>query len=447
MSKSSGEKESGKKKSGKKKSGKKKSGAKGAEGVALFIFRRDFRIAGNPAWNRCVRWCRERGCPACPCFVFSDRQIDPARNPYFSPPAYAFMRAALSELDSELGGRLSLFRVRGGLPDTALLDDLAGGRPVLAVFFNSDVTPFAVDRDAGIREWCRERGAHCGAGRAGEGYTFWPAGSVRTKSGDTVPKSFSAFYRYTAGREAPSEPSVRGMPDIRKIEAGPGFEATGLPDPVPVPESPSAEAALAAVRGGRFDRYGETRDDYALPTTRLSAHLKFGRVDPARALGAARERGVRELERQLLWREYYYHLAHGYPEILTAPNRHIRPDRQRVRWSPPDRRLASRWLEGETGEPLVDQAMRELARTGYLHNRLRMVVSSYFTKDLGMDWREGERLLATRLVDYDPAQNSGGWQSADAQLRGQSIKASTQMKRFGSVPPSPAPAARRPGKG
>jgi deoxyribodipyrimidine photo-lyase len=163
----------------------------------------------------------------------------------------------------------------------------------------------------------------------------------------------------------------------------------------------------------------------------MSVHLKFGTLDPVRVMGAARGRGIHELARQLLWREYYYHLCWGYPRVLTAPNSHIRPDRDRVSWSAVDGDAARRWLAGGTGDPLVDLAMRELRRSGYLHNRLRMVVSSYFVKDLGLDWREGERLFATMLVDYDPAQNSGGWQSADAQVPGQEIKSRTQARKYG----------------
>jgi deoxyribodipyrimidine photo-lyase len=301
------------------------------------------------------------------------------------------------------------------------------------VFYNSDVTPFAVERDSAISAWCEAKGVHCGGGEPGEGYTLWPAGSVLTKTTKTVPKSFSAFYRYTLKKHAPVEPPASSRPALKRIEAPPGTRATGLPGTVPLFDVPSKEEVMGKLESGDFDGYGDTRDDYSLPTTRLSTHMKFGRVSPAEVIRVSRERGVTALTRQLLWREYYYHLAHGYPGLLRSPNRHIRPDRQRVEWEPVDRKKARDWLEGRTGEPLVDQAMRELKRSGYLHNRLRMVVASYFTRDLGMDWREGERLFATRLVDYDPSQNSGGWQSIDAQLRGQEIKASTQLKKFGPV--------------
>lgn len=406
--------------------------------VALFLFRRDFRLDGNPAWERAVRWCRESRAALAPCFVFSDRQTDGGRNPYFSAPAYSAMVAALDDLDARrLGGRLSRFRVRDGRPDTDLLDAIAGdggAGPVRAVFFNSDVTPFAVARDAAVAEWCRDRGVHCDGGDPGEGYLLWPAGTIRTKSGGTVPKSFAAFQRYTEKKALPPRASAGRRPKLVRIEPpSRAFRPEGLPPAVDLAGVPGARAVMRDLRAGRFDDYGRTRDDYQLPTTRLSVHMKFGVLDPRAVMGVARERGIPELARQLLWREYYYHLAHGYPQVLTAPNAHIRPDRNKVRWKPVDASKADAWLEGRTGEPLVDQAMAELGRTGYLHNRLRMVVSSYFVRGLGLDWREGERLMATRLVDYDPAQNSGGWQAADAQLPGQEIKAATQLRKYGAL--------------
>lgn len=403
--------------------------------VALFVFRRDFRLSGNPAWARATQWCHEHKAALAPCFFFSDRQTDDGRNPYFSIPAYSAMVAALDALnEAKLKGRLSKMRVRGGKPDTALLDAIAAEHEVRAVFFNSDVTPFAVARDAAIADWCRENEVHCDGGEPGEGYLLWPAGTVRTKSGGTVPKSFTAFQRYTEKKTLVRQPNARRKPRLVHI-APPSraFEPTGLPPTAPLVDVPRAKAVMKALKSGQFDSYGRTRDDYQLPTTRLSVHMKFGVLDPVDVMAVARQRRIPELQRQLLWREFYYHLAHGYPSVLTAPNAHIRPDRNKVRWKPVDKAEADDWLEGRTGEPLVDQAMKELKRSGFLHNRLRMVVSSYFVRDLGLDWREGERLLATRLVDYDPAQNSGGWQAADAQVPGQEIKAATQLKKYGAL--------------
>lgn len=403
--------------------------------IAIMIFRRDFRLHGNPAWSRCLRWCSDNSAAAAPCFIFSDRQIDQSRNPYYSEKAYSAMRDALDDLDRSLNRKLSLFHARNGDPDTVVLRSICDSHDVGAVFFNSDVTPFARTRDESVALWCASKQIRCDGGAPGEGYTLWPAGSVLTKSKGTVPKSFSAFYSYTEKMPIPSRVSTENA-QVIKIDAS-------RPSSVPVPNilsgdsSPvSADATIDRLKRGEFDDYGSTRDDYKLRTTRMSVHLKFGLLDVADVMTVARRRGINDLVRQLLWREFYYHLAFGYPQLLTAPNAHVRPDRQKIKWSTPDNKKVNDWLKGETGQPLVDKAMKLLGETGYLHNRLRMVVASYFVRDMGMDWRVGERLFATKLIDYDPAQNSGGWQSMDAQRPKQEIKAATQMKKFG-MPPQP----------
>lgn len=393
------------------------------------MFRRDFRLHDNPGWKRCVEWSRGRGVPVCPAFVFSDRQIDAGLNPYFSPAAYSYMRGALEELREDLGGALFMYRVRDGRPDTDLLDAI-DPRPS-GVFFNRDVTPFARERDAGIEGWCAERGVHFDAGVDGEGYTLWRPGSVLT-AGGTVPRVFSVFL----ARVPAAPPPLRGPhgdADTASVSAPRRFLATGLP-PIVETRVPDHASAMAALTRGEYDSYGDTRDDYNAPTTMIGPALKFGRVSPRAFWMAASSRRVDALLRQIVWREYYYHLAWAYPAVLSGrSNAHIRPDRQRKQWPRPDARKLRSWAEGRTGDPLVDASMASLRETGHLHNRLRMVVASYLTKDLGVDWRAGERAMATMLVDYDPCQNSGGWQSIDAQAPGREIKSSAQMRKYGPL--------------
>lgn len=396
---------------------------------ALFVFRRDFRVHGNPAWSRCVSWCKSNGAAVCPCFIYSDKQVSPRSNDYFSAKCYSAMRRFLSDLSETLDNKLAFFHVKSR--DTDVIKALG----VDAVFFNRDVTPFARARDDSIRIWCESNGVHCDGGDPGEGYCAWPCGSILTKSGGTVPKTFSAFYRYTRARDLSGSDgdSPKLPPSMKRLACPKGFEPRP-PDPVEISLPPRARVA-------DFRDYGATRADYKLCTTRASVYLKFGVVDIRDFLGEVRRDGVPDLERQLLWREFYYHLAWGYPEVLASPNAHIRPDRQRVAWGRPDKAKLRRWREGSTGDRLVDDAMRSLHKTGWLHNRLRMVVASYLVRELGVDWRAGEREFARLLIDYDPSQNSGGWQAMDAQIPGQEIKASTQRRKFGPVPDE---CARRP---
>lgn len=391
--------------------------------IALFVFRRDFRTVSNPAWNRCVKWCQENNAKLAPCFLFSSNQTDARKNPYFSKKAFSAMRLFLHELNKELDGNLTeLQSIRGD--DIQSFTKIFEQNKVKAVFFNRDVTPYARDRDASLRELCERKGIECDWGDPGEGYLVWHAGLILTKSG-TIPKVFSAFYRYARDKDVVPPETVTISPILTRLSVPKGMEPMGLPVvDIEIPEIYPVSS---------HDDYGKTRNDYQIPTTRYSVYLKFGRLEVCKLVSDCRKRGNVELERQLIWREFYYHLVYGYRDILSkGKNLHIRPDREKVSWSSSKSKTES-WVKGETGEKLVDDAMKLLGKTGYIHNRLRMVVASYYTKVLKLDWRDGEKAMARMLIDYDPSQNSGGWQSMDAQVPGQEIKASTQLKKFGSV--------------
>jgi deoxyribodipyrimidine photo-lyase len=168
----------------------------------------------------------------------------------------------------------------------------------------------------------------------------------------------------------------------------------------------------------RIDRYAETRDFPALDgPSRLSVHLRFGTVSIRELARAARERsraGSRGAEvwlSELVWRDFYHQILYHHPHVVEGA---FRREYDAVRWERGAAAASSfaAWCEGRTGYPLVDAAMLELNQTGYMHNRLRMVTASFLTKDLGVDWREGERYFARQLNDFDLAANNGGWQWA-----------------------------------
>jgi deoxyribodipyrimidine photo-lyase len=145
-------------------------------------------------------------------------------------------------------------------------------------------------------------------------------------------------------------------------------------------------------------------------TTELSPHLKFGTVSPREVCWRSRDAHGQGhgIERELHWREFFLHLCHQFPQVYGRP---FRPEFEAVAWlnDPND---WERWVAGTTGYPIVDAGMRELAQTGSMHNRVRMIVASFLVKDLLIDWREGEAYFAQKLTDYDPAVNNGSWQWA-----------------------------------
>jgi deoxyribodipyrimidine photo-lyase len=186
---------------------------------------------------------------------------------------------------------------------------------------------------------------------------------------------------------------------------------------------------------GTFRAYPEIRDQPALAgTTSLSAHHKFGTVSVRETFAAlVRQLGpdAEPLTRQLYWRDFFTHLADAHPRVFGAA---FQERYDEVEWDDdPDRFEA--WCRGETGFPIVDAGMRQLNESGWMHNRVRMITASFLTKDLHLDWRQGERYFAQRLVDYDPAVNNGNWQwaastGADAQPYFRIFNPWSQQERY-----------------
>jgi deoxyribodipyrimidine photo-lyase len=187
--------------------------------------------------------------------------------------------------------------------------------------------------------------------------------------------------------------------------------------------------------------YAEKRDRMDLDgTSRLSPYLRFGLLSPRQCVDAAQEAlredrrladGARKWCDELVWREFYASILAAFPRVLAG---NFRRDLGRLRWSRSESAFAA-WQEGRTGYPVVDAGMRQLRATGWMHNRARMIVAGFLTKDLWIDWRWGERHFEHWLVDADPASNNGGWQwsastGTDAQPYFRIFNPLSQAKRF-----------------
>jgi deoxyribodipyrimidine photo-lyase len=179
-----------------------------------------------------------------------------------------------------------------------------------------------------------------------------------------------------------------------------------------------ARSRLDTFADTRIDAYKSERDFPAKPgTSQLSAYLAAGVISPRQCLHAALQSNQGEFEsgkvgavtwiNELLWREFYKHILVGYPRV--SRHRAFRPETEALAWRDAPEELAA-WQEARTGLPIIDAAMRQLLETGWMHNRLRMVVAMFLTKNLLIDWREGERFFMRHLIDGDLAANNGGWQ-------------------------------------
>jgi deoxyribodipyrimidine photo-lyase len=151
-------------------------------------------------------------------------------------------------------------------------------------------------------------------------------------------------------------------------------------------------------------QYSKTRDILSIPTSLLSPYIKFGCVSIREVFH--KFRNIKDLIRQLIWREFYMNILYAHPNVLGHA---MKPNYNKIRWKTNSKYLHA-WKNGTTGYPIVDAGMRQLNTSGYMHNRARLIVASFLTKTLLIDWREGEKYFAQKLVDYDPASNNGNWQ-------------------------------------
>lgn len=372
----------------------------------VFIFRRDLRLPDN------LGWMRVQDGPVLPVFIFKNDQIDEKENKYFSRNAMQFMVESLSDLRKELGGNLATFRATR---DTDVLEFLLKNHNLRSVTFNADFTPYARKRDEEIQKWCEDKGIACHAVHGD--YTLLPPGSLATQGG-TPFKVYTPFasaarrlLRPFPGPQSPRHKLVAGIRGNTTLESI-WKECVGKRNEN-VYVTGGRSHALRALRSSALGRsYEKRRNDVwdEASTTKMGAYLKFGCVSVREMY--MRVRNNPSLVDQLLWRDFYANVAFSFPHVLGGQVGRKNGDFRNSgnSWKTKPGKAFEDWKEGKTGVPLVDAGMRQLNATGYMHNRARMVAASYLTKDLGIDWREGERHFASQLVDYDPASNNGNWQ-------------------------------------
>lgn len=392
--------------------------------VCAFVFRRDFRVHDNTALFHALDYCKQHKLSLWPVFVFHETQVSPERNGYYSDRCFRFLMHALHHLMNDQIPLDFVYCKHDECEPDVLLRVLKKSKRVLsAVFFNKDLTPYAKRRDALLVERLKPTGVHVGAY---EDYTVFPMNTVLNKSGKPY-LVFTPFYN-TIHKRAPPPPVFSAAAAAAAAEMiRPNGGVAGMPAALralfvsdPTVTRAWVQKHVLDESNKRFERYAETRDQMGLEraTTRIGPYLKFGLVSTREALRAfVKHYGPKhELVKQLYWREFYYITHDAFPRMLRGQvsDKHKNADYnpkvlKGKRWNTSTADF-DRWSSGNTGVELVDAAMRQLNETGYMHNRGRMVVASYLVKDLGIDWRKGERYFATRLTDYDPCQNNSGWQ-------------------------------------
>ncbi len=407
---------------------------------ALMWFRRDLRLDDNAALFHALKSARRVHAT----FVFDRVILDELQaEGLHTDRRVDFIARSLAELDlllREHGGALIVRHGNASEEIPRLAEELR----VDAVFANHDYEPYAIERDTQAAERLRAAGRTL---HTFKDQVIFERDEVLTGAG----KPFSVFTPYkNAWLKTLTPFHLRAYP-VRKYVAAfaePPF-ATSLPaladigfgrsdlDQLKVPIAMSGARQLFDDFKARIDRYQDARDYPAVRgPSYLSVHLRFGTVSIRELARFAHERsakspGAATWLAELIWRDFYHQILYHHPQVVTHA---FKPEYDRIRWED-DRDLFAAWCEGRTGYPLVDAAMAQINQTGYMHNRLRMVVASFLTKDLGIDWRWGEHYFARRLIDFDLAANNGGWQWAassgcDAQPYFRIFNPISQSERF-----------------
>ena len=378
--------------------------------TCLLWYRRDLRLHDHPALSA-ARHAYEQVVPV---FVLDDALLN---GRFSSASRTQFMLGCLSALDDELRRRGSGLVIRTGAPEQ-ILPALATEAGAEAVLWTSDVSPYARGRDRRVTEALKEAGVR--AEPHGGNYIV-DVSKPRTQAGDPY-HVFSPFFRTWQGTERrpvhraptalPVLPAKLSKGKLPHSAADLGITGETVPDPITEPGEPAARRALERWLSNGISDYAQGQDRMDLEgTSRLSPYLRWGCLSAREAEERALRRGAGGSGagawiRQLGWRDFYAHV------LLMWPGNARQEFQERMRglkWNAPEEHLPA-WQRGETGYPLVDAGMRELASTGWMHNRVRLVVGSFLTKDLHVDWREGERWFERLLLDGEPAQNNGNWQ-------------------------------------
>ncbi len=414
----------------------------------LMWFRTDLRTRDNPALHEAAARAT-KGLVALYVISPSDwRRHDDA------PVKIDLTLRTLRELSRELESRNIALLVRTAhryedIPGLVL--DTAQQHNCTALHFNRDYEVHERERDEQTCALFTNAGL---AAHASDGAVVLPPGDVLTNDGNfyTVYSPFKRKWREVF--DSLSAPGASGpLPLCKQQEEivgkpGPipatidGFESTVDPQLWPAGEA-HAKRRLDAFLNGRVTNYKDQRDIPGVNgTSTLSPYLAVGAVSPRQLIHAAMERnggrhdrgdeGIVKWIEEIVWREFYKHLLFGVPRL--SRHRPLQLETEKIRWNDNDAHFNA-WTQGRTGYPMVDAAMRQLTSRGWMHNRARMIVASFFTKDLFLDWRKGEAWFMRHLVDGDLANNNGGWQwsasvGADAQPYFRVFNPTSQGERF-----------------
>jgi deoxyribodipyrimidine photo-lyase len=385
--------------------------------MIIHWFRRDLRLNDNTALAAAAH---DSGGAVAPVFVLDDAIL---QGRWTSPNRTAFLLACLNALDADLRAQGSRLIVRRGNPQT-VLPQLVSDLGASGVYWNHDYTPYAIRRDTALKTSLRDAGF---SAQSFKDAVIFEMNEVATQQGRpyTVYTPYArSWRRLLEERGAPTQaaPQLTYSAEQRQALADhaqplPTLADLGMSTAITLPAAGETAAQeqlqrFVSARSG-LAAYADRRNLMGeAGTSRLSPQLRLGTLSVRHCVQMARTQaagaGADAWIGELIWRDFYVQVLYHHPHVLSGAFKPLYND---LAWEN-DPALFEAWKAGRTGYPVVDAAMRQLTQEGWMHNRARMIVASFLTKDLLIDWRWGETHFMQQLLDGDPAANNGGWQWA-----------------------------------
>ncbi len=400
---------------------------------ALVWMRRDLRVQDHRALYEATHQSEK----VLPVFVIDETIVGKLPK---NDRRITFLQKSLDEVAEALEKQGSRLLVVHGDP-VEKIPELARKLKVQAVFTANDYEPYAKKRDAEVFTRLKAAGVEF---HSFKDQVIFERDEILNGSGEPykvfTPYSNNWLKQFEANRARhlrDYQPKMGALWDASEIKQKSvsfwdlGFEEQDLV----VPPGSKAAKQLLKKFADHISKYQEARDFPALAgTSRLSVHLRFGTISIRELIRFAEEHlsaGTKVWVKELIWREFYQMILDRYPHVAKGS---FKRECDQIKW-PGKKEHFEAWVEGKTGYPIVDAAMREFKQTGWMHNRLRMVVAMFLTKDLLLDWRMGEKYFADTLLDFDLASNNGGWQwsastGCDAQPYFRVMNPYSQSERF-----------------
>ena len=362
--------------------------------MILFWFRRDLRFHDNVGFYNALIDANE----VLPAFVFDVSILD--KLPKDDGRVY-FIHQHISKMQKESEAHGSSMRVAKGNP-LELIPQWCEEHNITAVFTNEDYEPYATVRDEKIKTVLAKKGI---AFKTFKDQVIFAPDEVLKKDG-TPYRVYTPFSRIWLAKEAeqglPEYPTKPLLSKLHKkaLPRIPTIKALGFETPKHQAPTPNHNLSL-------MNAYDAVRNFPAIDgTSRLGIHLRFGTVSIRDMVRKAKNSSNPTFLKELIWREFFMQILWHFPHTTTAS---FKPQYDRIKWRNNETEF-SKWCEGNTGYALVDAGMRELNQTGFMHNRVRMLVGSFLCKHLLIDWRWGEAYFAEKLLDYEQSSNVGNWQ-------------------------------------